>query len=140
MAVGLYAEEKISNLSVAFAAAGSGITLSKVGLYSSTGVQLAVSADQGTSWQTSGIKTIPLITPYVVAATGTYYVGILVVFTTSGPTCARTTGAGVFQQFALAGKLAAYYAQAGQTDLPNPATFNASPSVSTGTEFWCGLS
>jgi hypothetical protein len=140
-AVGLYAEEKISNLSISIIGTlGSGVTLSKMGIYSSTGALLASTADQGTSWQSSiGLKTMPLTTPYVVPVTGVYYLGILCVFTTTGPTVSRICSGGVFPQFAMPGALSAYYAQTGLADLPNPATFTTT-NVTTAFVPWCGLS
>lgn len=63
--------------------AGSGLTSGQsfVGLYSATGTQLAVSADQSTSWASAGIKQIALTSPYSAAA-GTYYVALLTNATT----------------------------------------------------------
>lgn len=140
-AVGLYAEDKITNVTIAIAgSAAAGITLSKMGLYSSTGLQLAVTADQGTSWQTPAIKTMPFLSPYVVPATGVYYVGFLVVFTTTGPTVPRINGGNISSQFALAGKLASCYAESGRSDLPAQAVFNAGANVTGGNQYWSGLS
>lgn len=49
-----------------------------VGLYTSAGVKLAESADQGTAWSAGGVgtKTIALLVPQAVTA-GTYYVAIM---------------------------------------------------------------
>lgn len=121
-AIGLYAGEKISSLTVYVALAGTGLTLSKVGLYSSSGAQLAVSADQGASWQTVGAKTIALTAPYTVKTNGVYYLAALATGTTI-PSLIRGSGGTSILAFALAGFLSAYYGQTGLADLPAQATF-----------------
>ena len=68
----------ISYIWLSVVTAGSGLTANQsfVGLYSSSGTQLGVSADQSSSWASAGFKQIALTTPYTAAA-GTYYVALL---------------------------------------------------------------
>lgn len=135
----LLAGEKISNLTFMLTSTPAvGVTLSKVGLYSKTGVLLAISADQGTSWQTIGVKTVSLLSPYIVSVTDVYYVAWLCVVTTTAPALLRGSGGNVTVSFALGSNLAAYYGQSGLADLPNQATF--ATGITTSQCFWCGLS
>jgi hypothetical protein len=137
VAVGLFAGEVITNMTIYLSGAGSVITISKVGVYSSTGVFLAASADQGTNWQSTGAKTIALTAPYIVPVTGVYYLAELAVGTTA-PSIVRGSGGNVFGQFFVGSSLATYYGQSGLADLPSPAVF--ATGIATASCFWCGLS
>lgn len=129
VSVPLLAGDVVTNLITMVGTAGVGVTVSKMGLYNaSTGARLAVSADQATAWESTGIKTVPMVTPYVVPANGVYYAAIIAVagtvpgfprlLTTTGTTPATFIGAinGGIQPMAI---------QTGQTDLPLTATFAA---------------
>jgi hypothetical protein len=139
--VGLFAEDKVSNLTISVVGTlASGLTLAKLGLYSKAGVLLGATADQSTSWAASaGLKTGALATPVVVPATDVYYIGALVIFSTTSPTISQHSAGTIVGQFAMPSALSSYYAQVGLADLPNPATFNPT-NVTTGHEFWCGVS
>lgn len=60
-------------------------------LYTASGALAGVTADQSTSWQSAGLKTMNLATPYANATTSDLYVGIWYNGTT-GPTLARGAG------------------------------------------------
>lgn len=137
-AIGLIAGDLITNLtlSISILQPGAGLTLSKLGVYSKTGAQLAVTADQGASWQTGGAKTVPLIAPLLISATDLYYIAELAVGTTP-PALVRGSGGNAFGQFNLPGFLATYYGQTGLADLPSQATF--ATGISLASCFWCGL-
>ena len=117
----------ISNVIFSVTTAGAGMTLSKVGLYSKAGTQLAVSVDQGTNWQSTGTKTVPLSATYTVPADDVIYACILAIGTTL-PTVARG-GATGSQNTALSGGVTPYGTMATQTDLPSPATIVTSGGI-----------
>lgn len=137
-AIGLLAGDLISTLTISLQVAGTALTLAKMGIYSKTGAQLAVSGDQSAAWMAStGVKTVTLPSPYAVPTTDVYYLAALIVGTT-GPSLVRGCGGNAFGQFALSGFLAHYYGQSGLADLPSQATFGT--GFSTAHCFWCGVS
>lgn len=136
-AIGLLAGEVITNLTAFIQTAGAALTLSKLGIYSKTGVLLASTADQGTNWQSTGAKTAALTAPLIVPATDAYYIAELAVGTT-GPSFVRGCGGNIFGQFNLPGFIASYYGQSGLADLPAQAAF--ATGIATASCFWCGLS
>lgn len=76
----------VSNVLLNVNTAGAGLANSYVGLYDASGNQLGVSADQSTSFQATGTKTIALTTPTASIAAGTWvYVAILVGTATTLP-------------------------------------------------------
>jgi hypothetical protein len=85
----------ISKINVVLGAAGATLTANQclAGLYDSSGNRVAISADQSTTWNTAGNKTMNLTSSYT-AAPGKYYVALLFNGTTS-PTfaCGSTLGA-----------------------------------------------
>lgn len=123
MAVGLIQGDVVTSLVININAAGSGMTLSKAGLYSSTGTLLASSVDQGSAWQSTGIKTIAMQTPYTVPVTGLYYVALVGKTGTTMPTPFRGGNSLLLPASSINSGKAAYYGQLSQTDLPSPATF-----------------
>lgn len=114
----------VTNITVSVSVAGAAVTLSKVGLFTTAGAQLAVSADQGTSWQTTGNKTIAMATPYVVPTSGVYYVAAIAVFTSTAPALIRgSTGAGsILAGTAIGSGILPFGVQLVQADMPSPAT------------------
>ena len=67
----------VTNLYLCVSVASASTTLAKMGLYSTGGTRLALSADTGTSWNTTGVRTVALTAPYTVTTTGGLYVAIL---------------------------------------------------------------
>lgn len=133
----LFAGEKISNLTIYVFSAAAGLTVARLALYSSTGLQLAVTGDLSASWQSTGAKTAALVTPYTPSAAGVYYVGGFDSGTT-GPTIIRGSGGSVFGSFLMPGFTASHhFGQTGQVDLPAQATFTTGLASH---DFWCGLS
>lgn len=128
----LRAGEVISNISLHVSAFTTGPTNFFVGLYSSIGTRLAVSADAFASITTTGQKTIALSAAYTVLDSGIYYIGIL-------------NNGGNFQLLRQASSTAAKigtgafpYAQdtsTTSTSLPSPATMTAGTSA-----FWAAVS
>ena len=135
MLVPLRAGQVITNISIVCTTTSAGLTISKVGLYKTDGTRLALSADQTTSWQTAGLKTVALTAAYTVPATGAYYTAIFAKTGTSMPTVYRTAVSSVAQT-AVGTGLQPFGTQTGQTDLPSSATIG----VGSGISYWTGLS
>lgn len=131
--VGLLAGDVITKAVVIIGAAGSGVTLSKVGLYDSAGNRLAVSADQGVSWETIGKKEISFISPYTIPVSGWYYLAFIVTATTTQPSMLRN--ATILYNQAIGTGSVPYGSMSGQTDLPVSATI--SPNLA-GNAYWMG--
>jgi len=133
MLVPLSSSDTVTNISIAVTSAGSGVTLSKVGVFSKTGTLLASSADQGTGWQSTGIKTIPLSSPYTAAADDGVYLAIVCIATTTMPVLARASSQGTVNSPVGSG-VRPYAAQASQTDLPASAVLSATGGIA----YWVG--
>jgi hypothetical protein len=131
--VPLKAADTLTNIIIAVTSGGSGVTLSKVGIYSKTGTQLAASADQGTAWQSSGIKTIALSSPYTASADDGVYLAIVCKATVTMPVLARASSQGTVNSPVGSG-VRPFAAQASQTDLPSPATLSAAGGIA----YWVG--
>lgn len=125
MLVGLYAGQTITNVVIGVDAGGTVMTLGKVGVYTTAGLQVAVSADQTTAWQVAGMYQTALISPYVVPTTGAYYFAVLSVGATA-PSLSR--GANSTSSGRVIGTgVRTCASQAGQADLPASATFSDGP-------------
>ncbi|MES2211322.1 MAG: hypothetical protein V4515_14260 [Chloroflexota bacterium] len=118
----------VTNLAIGVGAAAVLPVVSKVGLYDAAGNRLALSADQGVSWATAGLKTIGMIAPYRVLTTGLYYAAILSIATTTPATIMRGStgnfGATSWMTGIGAGQIP-FGTQTGQADLPNPGVIAA---------------
>lgn len=90
-AIGLAEGDVVTNIIVPVSTQGSGVTLSKAGLYDSALTLLASSADQGTAWQSTGKKVCALASPYTVTSTGLYYLAVIATASTTLPTLIRGT-------------------------------------------------
>ena len=126
----------VTNLHIAVNTASVASTVSKVGIYlPSDSTRQALTADLGTSWQTTGTKTHALTAPYTAPSTGVYWFAAIAKATTTLPTFARQSNLGgvdtaIGSGFAFMGQ------QTGQTDLIATATV----SITTGLALWMGWS
>jgi hypothetical protein len=68
----------ISTLYIDLTSGGTSLTNCAAGLYDSSGTLRGSTADQSTSWQSGGLKTMSLSTPYTSAPAGRYWVGLLI--------------------------------------------------------------
>lgn len=136
VAIGLHAGDVVTNITVAISGAGSGVTLSKVGLYDKSGNRLGLSADQGTAWQSTGLKTIALTSAYTVPADDGYYVAIISKASVTVPSVGRSTTMAAASG-AIGSGMGAFGVETGQTDLDATCTisFVGSPIC-----FWAGIS
>jgi hypothetical protein len=122
-AIWLTAGTTVTNISIHSATtAANGPTHWLFGLYDINRNLLATSTDQtSTAWAATTIKTLPMVTPYLVPTTGLYYIGFMMtastaIITTKGNT-ARTGGQLASQAPILAGASTTGLT----TALPNPA-------------------
>lgn len=127
MMLGLMAGDTATSLSVFITGAGSGMTLSKVGLYSKDGTRRAISADQTTAWQSTGLKTIAFTAPYAVPTTDGYYAAIVAKASTTLPNVFNGNTDGLSP--AIGAGSGAWGRQTGQTDLPASATIDTALST-----------
>lgn len=135
IAVGLRAGDVVSNLAIAIHVAGATMTLSKVGLYSKAGTRLAVSADQGTAWQSAGMKNVALASPYTVTADDGYFVAVIGKGTTLPRLASGNTN--VNQAAAVGSGMLSSGNLDAQTDLPASATISGSADA---VAYWVGVS
>lgn len=111
------------------------VTTIKGGLYSysgTTGTLLASSANSTSAFNTLGLATLTMATPYTVPTTGHYLIAALSVATTPGSLLSVANG-GVTGK--ASGTIIPGATEASQTDLDASSTLGAS-SVS----IWCGWS
>ncbi|NUQ95301.1 MAG: hypothetical protein HOY79_01620 [Streptomyces sp.] len=130
----------ITNIWLSVVTAGSGLASGQsfVGLYSPSGTQLGVSADQSTAFASAGVKQIALTSPYTAAA-GIYYVALLTnattppAFAAMGPPTNSPANANltVSTGRTLSGP-------SGQTALPASITMSGNAFNSTG--YWFAVS
>ncbi|MFJ1539294.1 hypothetical protein ACIODS_12195 [Micromonospora chalcea] len=119
---------------------GSALTAGQCGaaLYTAAGTLIGQTADQASSWQSGGLKTMPLVGgPYQVTA-GDYYVAVWWNGTTS-PQLARA-GTGLFTALPNAGLAAPAFDAAtanGSVTTTAPATLGAQTIAAI--EFWFAL-
>lgn len=119
-AIGLSAGDVVTRLSINVTTGATVASLSKVGLYASDGTRLAVSADQGASWESAGLKTITLTAAYSVVRSDLYYVAAVSKAAVL-PTISRGASNANLSASVNSGMLP-WGQQTGQTDLPSPAT------------------
>ncbi len=131
----LFAGMYLTGACITVIAGGTVMTVSKVGIYSSTLSLLAASADQGTTWQTAGSYSIPFTAPLAVPSSGLYYAALIA---KGGgiPTFARA-GQSVLLFGSLNSGAVPYGRQTGQTDLP--ATGAIVPAATTEPPIWFGV-
>lgn len=128
MSVGLHASDFAASVTICVTTLGATVTLSKVGLYDKNGVQRAVSADQGTAWQSNGNKTIAFAAPYTVPADDGYYVAVVSKASVTLPTLLRSNANTGGNAPGIGSGMAAFGIQTGQTDLPATATISTAGS------------
>lgn len=137
--IGLLAGDVISNVYLIVNTAAAALTYSRIGIYDKTGALLAISADQGASWQTTGFKTVP-IGPLTIPATDIYYIGIFTAGTTLPLITRGIVTSAAIPQFSIAGKKAWGYVQTGLAALPSPATFADSGTATVLPFYWFAVS
>ena len=132
----------ISNVLCQVTTAGVTITNCYMGLYSTAGTQLAVTANLSTTLNSTGTKIIPFTSSVAVSA-GLYYIGYLVgtaatapAYSGAGSTAVMNVGA-TYTANALTGGARAMTGAASTTALPSPMT--GTPTAANNAP-WFGLS
>lgn len=116
--VGLLAGDLISNLvCLCQTSAGSGLTLAKMGLWSSAGTLLRATADFHSTLTTS-FNDNALTSPYQIPTTGGYYIGFVAVGTT-GPSLVRSVATAAISGASLNSGALLTGSAATQTDAAN---------------------
>lgn len=128
------AGDTVTNLCAAVVAAGVTLTDAWLGLYSTAGVQLAATASAPTTFESVGVKSVAVATPYTVTATGGLYIVALFVGGSTIPSL-LSSGSPSNATGAFSGGSAVAVVQTSLTSLPTPATFGNS-----GYAIWAGWS
>lgn len=138
--IGLNVGDVITNLHCVCQTTAASVTTLKMGLYAGGALggavaRLAVSGNVTTAFDSTGLATFPLSSPYTVTATGGYFVALISVATTGGSVArAGVTGtggaAGAGSGYALGGNVSG-----GGTDLGTSITLTATTNI-----IWVGAS
>lgn len=129
----------ITNIMIGISTAGASLTASQcfVGLYTSAGTRVGLSADQSTNWTTNGTKSIALTTPYSAAA-GSYYVAILANGTTIPNFYANNSPSIAVNNINLAAGAGRYLnGPSSQTSLPSSITMGSTSTAAT--SYWVAV-
>lgn len=133
--VGVRAGDSISKVVVNATVAAASLTLAKVGLYSTSGTQLAASATNHTNFNgATGFIETSLSSAYTVPADAVIYACVLMVGTT--PSTLNRGNGNANTWGAYGSNSSPYKSQTGQADLPSPATLTESGSS---LPLWVGL-
>lgn len=127
----------VASVLISVATAGNTLANCFAGLYDSAGTLLSGSANQATSWQSTGVKAVALTTAQVVAAGSTYYVGVVVGSAVAVPALHLA----VFSAVAMAGETAAPYRwmTSGSSLTALPASVALGSGAQLALTFWAGL-
>lgn len=135
--VGLLRGEIVSNITILLTSpTASGMTLSKVGLLDLAGNRLALSADQGTAWQTASLKTCAMIAPYTVPVSGMYYVAVVAAASVTLPSIGRSAITAAAE--GMPGFSFPHASMLSQTDIPSAVTLQVASGVQLA--MWAGVS
>lgn len=122
MLAGLLEGDVVTGLAACVTTAGVTVTLAKLGIYSTAGVLLAQTADADTTFEATGIKSVPLTAPLTIDADAAYYFACLFVASVTLPTLlsgiSTSVGAGLVN---AAGSLL-FATESSLADLPASAT------------------
>jgi hypothetical protein len=133
--VGLRKGQLVTSLSISINGAAAVTTLGKLGLYDKEGNLLAETASQTTAWESTGLKTVDLVSPLEIPATDAYYAAVLAVADTP-PTIYRGAVGSSTIMAAIGSGLPPWATVGSQDDLPDTL---AVPNAGTG-PMWVGLS
>lgn len=131
--LGFRAGDVVTNVYYLAGSTGATVTLARVGVYAIDGTLLANAANDTAKGVTGGLVTFPLSAPYTILADGGYYLAFLTVAATP---IGLMRGASLSTMGVAVGSGARTTAlQAGQADLPSPATWANGDRV-----YWFGWS
>ena len=129
----------ISNIWLTITVAGATLTASQnfVGLYTSAGTRVALSADQSSNWTSTGVKSIALTASYSAAA-GDYFVAILSNGTTIPTFSASSSGTNPSNVNLTGATLRFANGPSSQTTLPSSITMSSNTAAAAA--YWVGVS
>lgn len=130
----------VGNVVYTINVAGSGLTAGQnfLGLYNSSGTQVAVTGEQATNWGTAGTKTTALVGGPFTLAAGFYYVAFLSNGTTPPSFMRANGGSGSAVNYGLSASAFRFATNAtGQTTLPSSLTLSS--NATSAFAFWVGL-
>jgi hypothetical protein len=129
----------VTNVHLTVETAGSTLTAGQnlLGLYSSSGARLGVSADMTAAFGSSGFKTGVLTAPVSITTAGVYYAAVLSVGTTPITVASSPGLQATFNANVTGATLRHAIAATAQTSLPNPITMSS--NTSTGVSPWMAL-
>jgi hypothetical protein len=128
-AIPLLAGQVINSFATYIQAAGTSMTLAKIGLCDLNGNRLAITADQSTNWQSVGNKLAAALVPYVVPVSGMYYHAQ---FGTTGgtmPSLSRGSSGVGADGSAIGTGAKLFGSMTGQTDIPAAGVITSSLAV-----------
>lgn len=130
------AGEVVTNIVVSISGAGTGTSLSKAGIGTISNLswtRTALTADQGTAWNSTGTYQIALISPYTIPTEGVYYICVVAKTATTMPSMYSGVAATVTQ---LSTNPLEFACLGGQTDVPSSGTVTGTNSI----PFWVAWS
>jgi hypothetical protein len=129
----------ISNIWLTITVAGATLTASQnfVGLYTSAGTRVALSADQSSNWTSTGTKSIALTASYSAAA-GDYFVAILSNGTTIPTFSASSSGTNPSNVNLTGASLRFANGPSAQTTLPSSITMSSNTAAAAA--YWAAVS
>lgn len=139
-AIPLLAGDVVANIHIAITQAGVSVTMAKVGLCSPLAVLLGSSANQTSAWESTGMKSIVLASPYTVTSSGLYYIEAIAVAGGTLPGITRGIVASATNAInaAVGGGQMPFGTQTGQADLPANGVLAAPGAAQF--PFWAGVS
>jgi hypothetical protein len=119
----------ISSVAVVVTTGGSSLTSSWVAVWALDGTLLGVSADQTTSWQSTGTKTVSLATPTASQSVGATVVAGALAVGTTGPTLRAGTAAASVNLGTTAATALRFGLLTAQASIPSPLPLASTASL-----------
>jgi len=137
--VGVYlaSGDVVRKIHTSVTATGTGVSTALCGLYNTSLARLGITADLSAQYNTTGMTTGTLTTPYEVTVSGAYYLAFLAKTATTMPTLARGASATLGINAPINSKPVVVQTKAAQTTLTDPI---ATPSSSGTINVWFGVS
>lgn len=131
--------QTITNIIASVSTAGSSLTSGQnfAGLYNSSGSRVGVTADQTTTWGSTGVKTMALTAPYAAAA-GIYYVALLSNGTTPPLFDSKSNQGAALINGAATAATSRFATNTSGTSLPTSLTLSS--NVASNKALWVALS
>jgi hypothetical protein len=125
----------VTSLNVVVNGPGTGMTHGSLALYDTAGNLIRSTADAPATFQSAGLKTVALTTPYTQATDGAVVATCFLTTGTTMPTIWGTIAASANITGAVGSGFPRVVSQTGLASQPNPATFAVATAL-----FWLGAS